>query len=138
MTSLPIVATSVSRPIAAPANSTIPDISLTFSAVPRKKRTRKSKPSSPNIFPTNIDTIQKSHNRDGNESENSYQTGDVRTDYSIQEEERLDADLARYNHIRRKLTDRDTVQDSDSGESSVASSRPSSPPSSDPGSVSVK
>ena len=54
----------------------------------------------------------------------------MRTDDSILEEERLDADLARYNQIRRKLTDRDTVQDSDSGESSVASSRTSSPPSS--------
>ena len=58
-----------------------------------------------------------------NESENSHQTGDVRTDDSILEEERLDADLARYNQIRRNLTDRDTVQDSNSGESSLALSR---------------
>ena len=50
-----------------------------------------------------------------NESENSHQTGDVRTDDSILEEEsRLDADLARDNQIRRNLTDRDTVQNSDS------------------------
>ena len=127
--SLPIVATSVSLPIAAPANSTVPDISLIFSAAPRQRRTRKSKPSSTIIFPVNIDTIQKSHNRDGNESENSYHTGDVRTDDSILE----DSDLARYNQIRRKLTDRDTVQDSDSGERSVASNHTSSLPSRDPG-----
>ena len=126
---LPIVATFVSQPIAAPAIGTVPDVSLTFSAAPLQKRTRKSKPASTIIFPTDIDTIQKSHERDGNESENSYHTGDVRTDDSLLEEgNRLDADLARYNQIRRNLTDRDRVQDSDSGESSVVSSRTSSPP----------
>ena len=151
--SLPIVATSVSLPIAAgssgnqlaetsvstvsvsmpilaaPAISTVPVISLQLSAAPRQKRTRKSKPAPTIIFPVDIYTIQKSHNRDGNESENYYHTGDVKTDDSILEEEsRLDADLAWYNQIRRDVTDRDTVQDSNSGESLVASSRSSSPP----------
>ena len=114
-------------------NGTVPDVSLMFSAAPRKKRTRKSKPASTIIFATDIDTIQKSHDRDGNKSENSYHTGDVRTDDSLLEEgNRLDADLARYNQIRRNLTDCDRVQDSDRGESSVVSSRASSPPPRDP------
>ena len=131
--SLPIVATFVSQPIAAPVISTVADVSLTFSAAPRQKQTRKSKRASTIIVPTDIDTIQKSHDRDGNESENSYHTGDISTDDSLLEEKnRLDANLARYNQIRRKLTDRDRVQNSDSGESSVASSRTSSPPSRDP------
>ena len=53
---------------------------------------------------------------------------DVRRDDSIVEEEnRLDADLARSNRIRRNLTDRDEVEDSDSGDISVASNRVLSP-----------
>ena len=55
---------------------------------------------------TDIDTIQKSHDRDGNESENSYHTGDISTyDSLLEEKNRLDANLARYNQIRRKLTE---------------------------------
>ena len=101
-----------------------------MSAAPRTKRTRQSRPSSTIIFPVEIgiDTIQKSQDRDGNESYNSYYTGDVRTDDSIVEEEnRLDADLAQYNRIRQNLTDRDEVEDSDSGDILVASNRAPSP-----------
>ena len=73
---------SVSLPILTAPIGTITDISLTLSAALRQKRTRKSKPAPRIIFPVDINTIQKSHNRDGNESE-----GDVRTDDSILEEE---------------------------------------------------
>lgn len=54
--------------------------------------------------------------------------GDVRTDDSVLEEEnRLNADLAQYDQILRNLTDRYEFEDSDSGESSVASNRALSP-----------
>ena len=103
-----------------------------MSAAPRRKRTLQSRPASTNIFPVpvdvGIDTIQKSQDRDGNESDTSYCTGDVRTDDSIVEEEsRLDADLAQYNQVRRNLTDRDEVEDSDSRDILWASNRAPSP-----------
>ena len=87
--------------VSASALGTFPDVSLNMSAAPSRKRTR----------------LQKSQDRDSNESDNSDCTGDVRKDVSIVEvESRLDADLAQYNHVRRNLTDRDDVEDSDSGD----------------------
>ena len=87
--------------VSASALGTFPDVSLNMSAAPSRKRPR----------------LQKSQDRDGNESDNSDCTGDVRTDDSVVEEEsRLDADLAQYNQVRRNLTDRDEVEDSDSGD----------------------
>ena len=70
--------------VSASALGTIPDVSLNISAAPRRKRTLQSRPASTNIFPVDvgIDTIQKSQDRDGNESDTSYCTGDVRTDDS--------------------------------------------------------
>ena len=116
--------------VSASALGTIPDVSLNMSAAPRRKRTRQSRPASTNIFPVDvsIDTIQKFQDRDGNESDTSYYSCDVITDDSIVEEERrLDADLAQYNQVRRNLTDRDEVEDSDSRDILWASNRAPSP-----------